>query len=134
MSAHLEQHKSHVELSRSFLDDGQFGSDPVGRKNALLVEVPERLRAPASTGKDEIVERLARRDGGLPGGRSLSRSFGMESTTNGYRIPGLAEFARMKDQLFRSHNAESRMEHPAFAKHLQRLVAGVRFELTTFGL
>jgi hypothetical protein len=39
-----------------------------------------------------------------------------------------------KDQLFRSHNAESRMEHPAFVKHLQGLVEGVRFGLTTFGL
>ena len=68
------------------------------------------------------------------GGRSLSLSFRIESTTDGSRIPRLAEFARIKDQLFRSHNAESRMEHPAFAKHLQGLVAGVRFELTTFGL
>ena len=41
---------------------------------------------------------------------------------------------KSKDQLFRSHSAESGMEHPAFAKHLQGLVAGVRFELTTFGL
>ena len=49
-------------------------------------------------------------------GRSLSLSFRMESTTNGSRIPRLAEFAGIKDQLFRSHNGESRMEHPAFAK------------------
>ena len=28
------------------------------------------------------------------------------------------------------HDAESRMEHLAFAKHLQELVAGGRFELT----
>jgi hypothetical protein len=49
------------------------------------------------------------------GGRSLSLSFRMESTTDGSRIPRLAEFARIKDQLFRSHNAESRVEHP-FAK------------------
>src|ERR1700730_1841928 len=49
-------------------------------------------------------------------GRSRSLSFRMESTTDGSRIPRLAEFARTKDQLFRSYNAESRMEHPAFAK------------------
>ena len=58
----------------------------------------------------------------------------MESTTGGSRIPRLAEFARIENNFLRSHNAESRMEHPAFAKHLQGLVAGVRFELTTFGL
>jgi len=68
------------------------------------------------------------------GGRSLSLSFGMESATDGSRFPRLAEFARIKDQVFRSHNVESRMEHPAFAKHLQGLVVGVGFELTTFGL
>jgi len=31
-----------------------------------------------------------------------------------------------KDQIFLAHDAESRMEHPAFAKHLRELVAGVR--------
>jgi hypothetical protein len=40
----------------------------------------------------------------------------MEATIDGSRIPRLAGFARNKDQFFRSHNAESRMEHPAFAK------------------
>jgi hypothetical protein len=41
---------------------------------------------------------------------------------------------QVSDQFFWFHNAESRMDHPAFARQLQGLVAGVRFELTTFGL
>ena len=47
-------------------------------------------------------------------------------------LPPLRD-ALEKDRLFPAHNAESRKEHPAFG-HLQGLVAGVRFELTTFGL
>src|SRR5215469_18534796 len=45
----------------------------------------------------------------------------------------IAEFAGKRPSL-PGDEAESRMEHPAFAKHLRELVAGVRFELTTFGL
>ncbi len=66
----------------------------------------------------------------------------MEPTTDGSRIPRLAEFARIKnqesriknkDQLFPSHNAESRMEHPAFAKQ-SRLVDETGIEPATSSL
>jgi hypothetical protein len=50
------------------------------------------------------------------GGRSLSLGFRMESTTDGSPNPTPCGIRKNKDQLFRSHNAESRMEHPAFAK------------------
>jgi len=48
--------------------------------------------------------------------------------TNALRLTELAllRYALEKDQLFRAHDVESRMEHPAFAKHLQGLVAGMR--------
>ena len=60
------------------------------------------------------------------GRRSLSCSFRRElrPTPCGPRFPRSSSLI----------HAESRMEHPAFAKHLQEMVAGVRFELTTFGL
>jgi len=65
---------------------------------------------------------------------SRSDSWNSGRTDRGPRIQQLCAIRRKKVQHVRPHNAKSRMERPAFAKHLQRMVAGVRFELTTFGL
>src|SRR5882762_7597288 len=65
-------------------------------KNALLVEVPEQLACPRFNCNTN--HRTSCSPGMENGraGRSLSLSFRMESTTDGWRIPRLAEFARIK--------------------------------------
>ena len=67
------------------------------------------------------------------GGRSLPLSFRMESTTDGSRIPRLAEFARIKT------NSSGLITPKAgwstrVREALTRIGCGVRFELTTFRL
>ena len=63
--------------------------------------------------------------GMFAGHRSLSLSFGRELMARGQESSANAEFAGKRPCL-PGHEAESRMEHPAFAKHLRELVAGVR--------
>jgi hypothetical protein len=102
-------------------------------KNALLVEVPEQLACPRfNCNTNHRVSCSA-------GWRAAAGKIAFPELRNGIDERRLANptpcgIRQDRDQLFRSHNAESRMEHPAFAKHLQGMVAGVRFELTTFGL
>src|SRR5260370_41724861 len=68
-------------------------------RNALLVEVPEQLACPRFKQHESSNALLAGMENGR-GGRSLSLSFRMESTTGGSRIPRLAEFARIKTNSF----------------------------------
>src|SRR5438445_3570043 len=72
-------------------------------------------RALASTAT-RIIERPARRDG-----ERLRGKIAFAELPNGIDDRRLANptpygIRKNKDQLFRSHNAESRTEHPAFAK------------------
>ena len=64
----------------------------------------------------------------------LFLSLGRKLTTGGPRIPRLCRIRERKTNSSGLYHAKSRMEHPAFARQLRELVAGVRFELTTFGL
>src|SRR5258706_6879615 len=84
-------------------------------------------RALASTATP-IIERPARRDGQRLRGKIAFPELPDGIDDRRLANPTPCGIRKNKDQLFRSHNAESRMEHPAFAKHLQGLAAGVRFE------
>jgi hypothetical protein len=69
---------------------------PIWTINALLVEVPEQFGVPSlQLQRQSSSVLLAGMENGC-GGISLSLSFRMESTTDGSRIPCLAEFAGVK--------------------------------------
>src|SRR5439155_19919126 len=69
-------------------------------ENALLVEVPEQLACPRFNCNTNYRASCSPGWRTGCGGRSLSLSFRMESTTDGSRIPRLAEFARIKTNSF----------------------------------
>jgi len=83
----------------------------------------EQLAALASTAT-RIIERPARRDGERLRGKIASPELPNGIDDRWLANPTPCGIRENKDQLFRSHNAESRMEHPGFARHLQGLVAG----------
>jgi hypothetical protein len=85
------------------------------RKTRYSLKCQSSWRALASTATP-IIERPARRDGERLRGKiafpELPNGIGDRRLAN----PTPCGICKNKDQLFRSHNAESRMEHPAFAK------------------
>ena len=100
---------------RPWTDYGQVGSNPLGRKTRYSLKCQSSWRALASTAT-RIIERPARRDG-----ERLRGKIAFAELPNGIDDRRLANptpcgIRKNKDQLFRSHNAESRTEHPAFAK------------------
>ncbi len=88
---------------------------PLGWKTRYSLKCQSSWRALASTATP-IIERPARRDG-----ERLRGKIAFPELPNGIDDPRLPNptpcgIRKNKDQLFRSHNAESRTEHPAFAK------------------
>ncbi len=89
--------------------------DSLGCETRYSLKCQSSWLALASTAT-RIIERPARRDGERLRGKiafaELPNGIDDRRLTN----PTPCGIRKNKDQLFRSHNAESRMEHPAFAK------------------
>src|SRR3984893_19533069 len=88
---------------------------PLGWKTRHSLKCQSSWRALASTATP-IIERPARRDG-----ERLLGKIAFSELPNGIddrrlAYPATCEIRKGEQQLFRSHNAESRTEHPAFAK------------------
>src|SRR5713226_2564438 len=112
--------KSPIHSSRRLVPGSRLvwsgsGLKSTWMENALLVEVPEQLACPRFNCNTN------HRASCSPGWRTAAGKTAFAELPNGIDDRRLAnptpcEIRKNKDQLFRSHNAESRTEHPAFAK------------------